>query len=897
MTAGSGDTRRDRSPAARYAVAVIATAIAGVGQYSAQPLFGEQLPYAAFLLAVLISAWFGGLGPGLLATLGGSLTAAYLVLPRVRPLQTNDPGDIASLLLFTLVGLLVSVAVWYLRQQAHRERDARTETERQLRKTDRLQQFTNTLLQAKAPADVIGTCLPELAHAVGAEAGAVFLISDDGHECELVRTVGHADQAADPAHRWPLASHSPLADAVRRREVVVVDSSPMQAGQDGRAAAVPLFPLNEGDIIVPLLVTGRAIGAVVLSLAPGRPLDDDEREVLLRAGRHTAQALDRARVYETAERARAEAEALRVLADSELRERRRAEEALRLSEAKYRALAARTSRLYALSAGLSEAVTVDAVAKVIVRQGKVVVGAADGSVAMLVDGGTHFETLDGEGSGPQGIESQRRFPADTGLCSTAAVETERPIFIGSFVEWQEKYPRSASIAADGGYESSAALPLLAHGAVLGVLSFHFTVPVNFDDEYTALLTSVAQHCAQALDRARLYETAERARAEAEAANRSKDDFLSTISHELRTPLNAILGWAAMLRSGSVDASRTQRAIEAVFNNATRQGRLIEELLDVSRIVAGRASFDPQDVDLGEIIRGAVEAMMPLAAAKGVEVRFETVPGVRVVADPRRLEQILLNLLSNAVKFTPKDGHITVDVTAADKSADVRVADTGAGIDRAFLPHVFERFRQADSAPTRSAGGLGLGLFISRQLVEAQGGTIRADSEGIGRGATFTLTLPAVVEPSAARHMTTSVQTDLPPESKDPMPALDGVCVLLVDDEPDAREVMASALESCGATVISASSARDALETLARTDVDLLLCDIAMPGEDGYQLIRDIRAMSSTRLATLPAAAVTAHARDDEREHALAAGFHMHLTKPIHPAALARAVATLAVSRT
>ncbi|MGH9372233.1 MAG: hybrid sensor histidine kinase/response regulator, partial [Vicinamibacterales bacterium] len=594
---------------------------------------------------------------------------------------------------------------------------------------------------------------------------------------------------------------------------------------------------------------------------------------------HIAQALDRARLYETAERARAEAEALRVRADSELRERQKAEAALRLSEARYRTLAVRTSRLYALSAGMSEALTLDAVARVIVQHGKVAVGASAGSVAMLVDGGTQFEILYGEEYGPQPIESQRGFPAVTGLCSTAAVETERPVYVGSFVEWQEKYPLSASIAADGGYASSAALPLLADGSVLGVLSFHFTVPVNFDEEYSAVLTSVAQHCAQALDRARLYETAERARAEAEAANRSKDDFLSTISHELRTPLNAILGWAAMLRSGSVDASRIQRAIEAIFNNATRQGRLIEELLDVSRIVAGRATIDPQDVDLGENIRGAVETMMPLAAAKGVELRFETTPGVHVVADPRRLEQVLLNLLSNAVKFTPQDGQISVEVSASERSAEVRIVDSGVGIDPAFLPHVFERFRQADSAPTRSTGGLGLGLFISRQLVEAQGGAIRAHSEGADRGATFTVSLPAVETAASARRPMSTVPAGPPAEPHEPMPVLDGLCVLLVDDEPDAREVMASALELCGATVMSAASARDALETLAHTDIDLLLSDIAMPGQDGCELIRDIRAMPSTRVATMPAAAVTADARDDERERALAAGFHMHLTKP------------------
>ena len=427
-----------------------------------------------------------------------------------------------------------------------------------------------------------------------------------------------------------------------------------------------------------------------------------------------------------------------------------------------------------------------------------------------------------------------------------------------------------------------------------MVSFHFTVPVNFDEEYTALLTSVAHHCAQALDRARMYEAAEHARREAETANQSKDDFLSTISHELRTPLNAILGWAAMLRDGVVDASRTQRAIEAIYNNATRQGRLIEELLDVSRIVAGRAAVDLQSVDLGENIRGAVEAMMPIASAKGVELCFQPQSGITVSADPRRLEQVLLNLLTNAVKFTPSDGRVTVDVRLAGESAEVRVIDAGVGIEPAFLPHVFERFRQADSATTRAVGGLGLGLFISRQLVEAQGGTLEAESQGPGTGATFIVTLPAVE--TAADRWTPDRSAAPPAPQNEAMPSLHGLSVLVVDDEPDALEMMTAALEACGASVVPASSAREALVVLEHVDVDLLLSDIAMPGEDGCELIRSIRAMPSNRLATLPAAAVTAHAREDERQRALAAGFLMHLSKPVQPAALARAVAALALTR-
>jgi signal transduction histidine kinase/CheY-like chemotaxis protein len=893
MATRSGDDRRDPSLFARYGVAFLASAAAAGIHDLLLPLFTDRVLLSAFPAAVAVAAWYGGFGPGLLATLSGSLVAAYMLWQHGPGAAIGTPGSIVTLALLTLAGVMISVAIRRFRREAHAERDSRIEIERRLRQTDRLQEFTAALSRARTSDDVIGLCFPELLHAVEAEAGALFLTSEDGSECELAQAVGFPDRDVTSGGRCPITYQSPVTEAIARRDLIVAGSSSTRRAQ---ALIDPLLEVREGDVVFPLLVGPRAIGAVALRMftpGPAGRVGNDEREFLLRIGRHIAQALDRARLYETAERGREEAEALRVRADSELRERQKAEEALRLSEARYRTLAARTSRLYALSAGLSQAVTLDAVAKVIVRHGKVVVGASAGSVYMLAERGTQFDTLYAEEYGPDGVESPRRFPAAPGLCSTAAVETRRPVFVGSFVEWQEKYPRSASIAADGGYASSAALPLLADGAVLGVLSFHFTVPVNFDDEYGALLTSVAQHCAQALDRARLYETTERARADAEAANRSKDDFLSTISHELRTPLNAILGWAAMLRSGSVDASRTQRAIDAIFNNATRQGRLIEELLDVSRIVAGRASFDLQTVDLSENIRGAVESMMPSAAAKGVEVRFDAAPDIHVVADPRRLEQVFLNLLSNAVKFTPRDGHISVDVTASDETAEVRVVDTGVGIDPSFLPHVFERFRQADSAPTRTVGGLGLGLFISRQLTEGQGGTIRVESDGPGRGATFILTLRSAATSGAGLHSMATALAGQVPDKQESMPSLDSVRVLIVDDEPDAQEVMASALESCGATVMSAGSARDALETLRHVDIDLLLSDIAMPGQDGYELIRAIRAMPSARLASIPAAAVTAHARDDERERALAAGFHLYLTKPVHPAVLARAVASLA----
>jgi K+-sensing histidine kinase KdpD/CheY-like chemotaxis protein len=877
----------------RYGVAILVTVAAAACQYWLQRFFGEPFPLVIFPVAVLAASWAGGLAAGLVATVACTLAFVYLPVRPAAGTETSQASELVLSLSLILVGLLLSLGISRLRRDAAWARRTQAETEARLALTEQLYQLSSELSCSRTPAEVMATCLPELARAIDADTGAAFLLSVDSTVCELSQKIGYPELRTASAVALSIVERSLLNDAIRRRELLVV-ASDAQREVNHRAASETIPELREGDIVLPLVTDRRVVGAIVLAGMKGRILQSDEREFLIAAGRQAARTIDRAQLYETAERGRAEAEALRVDADAALHELQKAQEALRLSEARCRTLAARSNRLYEFSAGLSEAVVLDAVAAVIVRQGKVVAGASAGSVALLTEDGRHFEVLYSEEYGAQ-PDQRRRLPVTAGLCPSAAVATKAPVFVGSFVEWQEKYPQSAAIAADGGYVSSAALPLLADSTAIGAVSFHFTVPVNFDEEYKALLASVAQHCAQAVDRARMYEAAEQARREAETANRLKEDFLSTISHELRTPLNAILGWAAMLRNGVVDARRSQRAIEAIFNNATRQGRLIEDLLDVSRIVAGRAAIDLQHVDLVENIRGAVEAMMPLAAGKGVALCFQPQSGMAVTADPRRLEQIFLNLLTNAVKFTPSGGRIDVDVRLCGQTAEVRVIDTGAGIEPAFLPHVFERFRQADSATTRTVGGLGLGLFISRQLVEAQGGRLEAESKGPGCGATFIVTLPAIEV--AADGWTPHAPATTPSGQDEPMPSLHGLSVLIVDDEPDALEVMAAALQACGASVVSASSARDALQTLERDEVDLLLSDIAMPGEDGCDLIRTIRAMPSFQLAAIPAAAVTAHAGEDERERALAAGFQMHLSKPVQPAALARAVATLALTRT
>src|SRR5262249_38026642 len=355
-----------------------------------------------------------------------------------------------------------------------------------------------------------------------------------------------------------------------------------------------------------------------------------------------------------------------------------------------------------------------------------------------------------------------------------------PVLVGSFAEWQAQYSRSAATAADGGFTSAASLPLLVDNQPIGVVSFHFTVPVNFDPDYQALLTSVAQHAAQAIDPARLYETSQRARVEAEAANHAKDDFLSIVSHELRTPLNAILGWGTMVRDGSLDATRIARAAEAIVSNANRQARLVDDLLEVSRIVAGRVSLDLQELDLAGVVNGSVEAMLPVAARQGVQLRIGELPHARVVADPHRLEQVFGNILANAVKFTTSGGQITVDGDADGDVVRVRITDTGCGIDPDVLPYIFERFRQGNDTTARTVGGLGLGLFIVRRLVEALQGHVAAESAGKGAGATFIVTLPLVTASGLDRtpsRMHTSGET-LPTVQAD----LSDVRVLVVDDD-------------------------------------------------------------------------------------------------------------------
>jgi signal transduction histidine kinase len=401
----------------------------------------------------------------------------------------------------------------------------------------------------------------------------------------------------------------------------------------------------------------------------------------------------------------------------------------------------------------------------------------------------------------------------------------------------------------------------------------------------------------AQERKTLLDDARAARALAEHASRSMDEFLATVSHELRTPLTAILGWARLLRAEEVPEAKRAKAIATIERNAVIQAQLIEDLLDVSRIISGKMRLEIGPIELRSVIEAALDVVRPAADAKGVQLDAVYDGHVTdVTGDGSRLQQVAWNLLSNAVKFTPRGGRVEIRLSAAEAFVEITVTDTGQGMAAPFVDHAFERFRQADGATTRSHGGLGLGLAIVKNIVELHGGSVRASSAGIGEGSSFVVQLPVVVEqpPSVARPPSER------PSSRSLAPAsgagLAGLRILVVEDEEDARELLIALLERAGAIVSAAASAREALAVLEREPPAVVLSDIGMPGEDGYALIRRIRALGSENIARTPAVALTAFARPEDRTRALDAGFDGHVSKPIEPRELFAAITSLAARR-
>jgi PAS domain S-box-containing protein len=454
--------------------------------------------------------------------------------------------------------------------------------------------------------------------------------------------------------------------------------------------------------------------------------------------------------------------------------------------------------------------------------------------------------------------------------------------------------------------SYLAVPVkLRSGETIGALFFGHSSPGVFDARAERIIVGIAAQASIAIDNARVYEEARRvaaekerlveiersARAEGERVSRLKDEFLATLSHELRTPLTAILGWAKVLLLKRDDPVSVAKGLDAIARNANAQAHLIEDLLDMNRIVSGKVRLDLQPTDVAAVVEAAVESVRPQAEGKALALRVALAPlDAPLALDPHRIQQVVWNLLANAVKFTPRGGAIDVALARVEQHVEISVRDTGIGIEAQFLPQVFDRFRQADASTTRSHGGLGLGLSIARQLVELHGGTLHATSDGPGRGATFVARLPIGALGRAAERSAGAARTkSVAAAAVD----LGGLRIVVIDDEADARQLVQQLLADRGAEVHAAASAGEGLVLVAALRPDLVLSDIGMPELDGYDLIERLRELDAVRGGATPAIALTAFARDEDRERTLAAGYQLHLAKPVEPQELLAAVARLA----
>ncbi len=553
---------------------------------------------------------------------------------------------------------------------------------------------------------------------------------------------------------------------------------------------------------------------------------------------------------------------------------------------------ARLARLQQVTSGLARAVTPQAVAQVVLEQGLPALGISRGVLHLRTEDGQHLEMLGAIGFEPEQREFIKLMPLSPATPSADAVTSGEAQFIESPAVLQRQYPDLWQRVQSWGVAQLAAIPLLAGDVALGALTFDWQEARTLDEDDWAFAFALARQGTQALERARLYRETEQALRQAEDASRAKDEFLSVISHELRTPLNAMQGWAHLIVATKAEnPSVVDRGLEVIVRNARAQATIIDDILDMARVITGKLRLSMQPTDLTAVVSAAVESVQPSATAKNIDVELRTEPEATVLADAERMQQVVWNLLSNAIKFTHEGGKVTVEMTRRGATVEISVSDSGIGIDQKDLHYLFDRFRQVDSSKTRAKGGLGLGLALVRQLVQAHGGQVRASSAGVGLGSTFCVEIPVhgSILPPAPRKTPSRVIE--PPQAAAAVANLHGVRVLVVDDEPDAAEVLKLSLEAHGAEALVAHSAAEAFELATRSAPHIMVSDIAMPDEDGFSLLERLRAQPAT--AHMPAIALTAYARASDVEQALRVGYRQHVAKPVEPELIARLVADLA----
>ncbi len=704
-----------------------------------------------------------------------------------------------------------------------------------------LQAITSELASALTLDDVAAIVTEHCAAAVGAELSTLWIVDELQCTVRLVRARGVA-----PFTEKPISADVIVAECVREGRPIFVDAAEYRTRY---AASAAWFQAEQWPVLsvasLPLNVSGKTIGCLLVGLEPERSLGDEERSFLFLVAEHCAQALHRARLHAAEQRALTEAALLYELLDAIMR-------------------ASCLDDIFA--------VALDVVGRALDVNRSAILLFDDSSVMRFQAwrGLSDSYRRSVEGHTPWQVDSvDARTIVVPDIEADSSLAPYLPIF------------RSENVGGLG------FIPLVYQGHVIGKFMVYSESPRSFTKSEMRLVETIASQVALGVTRKRAETELQKARASAEQASRAKDEFLAVVSHELRTPLSTISGWVALLRKAKgEDAALLEKGLEVIERNVHSQTTLIEDILDVSRIVTGKLMLDARVVSIASIVEDVFESARPSATAKDIEVALDAPANpCSLVGDADRLRQIVWNLLSNAIKFTPLGGRVSVSLRCNGENVEVRVTDTGRGIEPAFLPFVFDRFRQADSSSTRQKTGLGLGLAIVRHLVELHGGEVRAESDGPGHGATFIVMLPVSSQLRRAENGAPGTERSASKESPDPPGvSLEGIRVLVVDDDADALEVLAAMLTSYGAETRAANSVASALVALRSFTPDVLLSDIGMPVEDGTTLVRRLRSevQGGDRVATI---ALTAYAREEEAERVLRAGFDRHVAKPANPEAL------------
>jgi PAS domain S-box-containing protein len=827
------------------------------------------------------------------------------------------------------------------------------------------------LSEAVSSQDVARVTVDQGIAAVGASAGSLALLTEDGQHLEMVGSIGFAPDVMNRWQRFRLDAQIPLAEAVRRGEPIYIENSLDRLARYPELATVTAVSQTLSSACIPLIIGNRTVGSLGLSFDTPDAFSTDDRQFMISLARQCAQALERARLFEQEQLARAQAER----AETQTRElAKRFERQSRLFERiasttpDFIYIFDLTGRFIYANRRLLEVwgtTYEQAIGKNLYELGYPQ-WHADMHMRELRQVIENKQPIKGEvpftgGSGISGVYEYiftPVFDADGNvevISGTTRDVTERRAFeqrltrdamllanvqdsvivtdldgivrfwnqgatqlFGWTAEemlnrpYADRFPESERERVEAWVQRIATSPegspeslgewydYRKDGSRVWIegSTRHITSSENESLGIMGVCRDITERKEAEAERETLLANERAARAEAERAGRMKDEFLATLSHELRTPLNAILGWSTILTGRTPDPADLEEGLDVIQRNARVQTQIIEDLLDMSRIISGKVRLEVQRIDLAPVLSAAVDTVKPAADAKGVRIHSVMDPKAGPVSgDPARLQQVFWNLLSNAVKFTPRGGQVQVLLERINSHLEITVTDTGEGIPAEFLPHAFDRFRQADSTTTRRHGGLGLGLAIVKQLVELHGGTVQAKSPGAGQGSTFCVALPMTIihadphaEKAERRHPTSPAQHS---DYETGCLQLSGVRIIAIDDEPDARSLLKRLLEDCQASVRVAASASDAMALINDEIPDVIISDIGMPGEDGYSLIRRIRELPVNKGGSTPAIALTAYARSEDRMRAIRAGFQAHVVKPINPAELITIAASLA----